>query len=158
MSGLEPTYRAVIRDGGLTLHRWSPRLIRSGPCAMALARSPASLVDLTRMPEGELVAAVAGPSRFGPEARDVLVRWAAAVGHRRVWLPGALVDLDAPAALGRARVRCPCCMLEWHDRGIEFWEHVRARRCFPERCLACGGTLPQWTVDRVPTAWTGSRP
>ena len=88
------------------------------------------------------------PTGVDPDAGDALVRWASAVGYRRVWLPGALVEFDAvERPLDRAYVRCRECGADWDDGTIAFWETVRERGAFPQNCLACGGTLPQWEPD-----------
>ena len=140
-----PFARAVVRDGTVTLHRWSPHLLTGGPGGMILARVDATLFDLTRLPGDELIAAALTPAEVDADAGDALVRWAAAVGYRRLWLPGAVHELDALARpLDRAHVHCRECGADWDDGTIAFWETVRERGAFPQSCLACGGTLPQW--------------
>ena len=144
VSGL-PFARAVVRDDTVFLHRWSPHLITGGPCASALRRVEATLADLTRLPEDELVVTPITPG----DATSALARWAAAVGYRRIWLPGTVLDLDPVVpALEHAHVRCRGCGAEWDDGRFGFWETVRRRGSFPSDCLACGGTLPQWSTDR----------
>ena len=151
MSRPEPFCRAVVRDGAITLHEWSPLLIRNGPRAVALASVDAVLCDFTRVDEGELEVSLITPERLGPGAREAILRWTEDVGYRRLWLPDEVLELPGTPALGEAHVRCPCCAADWRDRGIAFWEYVRERGSFPLRCLACGGALPQWTVDACQT-------
>lgn len=140
-----PFARAVLRDGTLTLHRWMPQLITGGPAAGALDRVEATLLDLTRLPEDELLVALVTPTELRPGDEDALLRWAHAVGYRRVWLPDAVAEIDQSLpVLDRAHVRCRGCGAAWDDGRLEFWETVRERGSFPRGCLACGGTLPQW--------------
>lgn len=85
------------------------------------------------------------------------VRGGVAVRRGRVWLPHELVAFpDEPAVLGPAAVECPTCGAHWRDDNLSFWEMVRANAAFPDRCLACGGTLPEWRVADVPGEPTGT--
>jgi hypothetical protein len=51
--------------------------------------------------------------------------------------------------VGCAEATCPTCGLPWRDDTVEFWERVRRDGAFPGFCLACGGSLPEWTVAAV---------
>jgi hypothetical protein len=140
-----PTCRATIRDGHLTLNPWSPVLLGYGPEPAAFHTITAALADLTML-DDELIVAPVPRTPWTESAEQVVLRWAPAVGWRRVWLPGRVVDFEAPAPLGRALVDCPACGARWEDESARFWERVRTNGWFPARCLACGSSLPEWTV------------
>jgi hypothetical protein len=147
-----PFLRATIAGRRITLNPPLSGTITGGPAAMALARlDGVVLVDLRHAGEddSELVATVppnAPPLRAA--ARRVLADWAALVGYRRLWLADRVVDLDPPAPVGRAAVRCPTCASEWADCSTQFWAIVRANGRFPGYCPACGGSLPEWHRTR----------
>ena len=150
MHTASPFARAAIRHGTITLHPWSPRLIRGGPRAAALDEVSAALADLSCTDQNELIVTPVPPGQLDDTARAALVAWAATVGYERVWLPGQVIALlDQPASLGRAAVRCPTCGARWQDEQLEFWEYVREHGGFPGRCMACGGMLPEWTLESI---------
>ena len=146
--------RVTLRDGRLWLTAWHPGLAEGGPMSALLRareREGVAIADLrlftaadgTREIVVEYMAA--GPTRESADA--ALIRWAADVGHDRLWLPDGPVDL-APhrRASGTASVRCPACDAEWVDATPSFWEEVRGLGHFPAACPICGGALPQWEV------------
>jgi hypothetical protein len=151
-----PTCRATIRDGQLTLNPWSPTLLGDGPEPSAFQTITAALADVTMLDDDELIVVPVPRTPWTSSAEEVVLRWAPAVGWRRVWLPGRVVTFDQPAPLGRALVDCPGCGARWEDESPRFWERVRSRGWFPPRCLACSGSLPEWTVflttDDVPVS------
>jgi hypothetical protein len=139
-----PACRVAIRDGQITLNRWSRSLLSGGPERAGMRTIDAALADL-RLLGDELVVTPVARAPWGADAEAVLLAWAAVVGHRRVWLPGGVVDLSGELApLARAGVRCPTCGASWEDDTVVFWERVRRDGWFPGRCLACGGSLPEW--------------
>jgi hypothetical protein len=150
-----PTCRATIRDGQLTLNPWNPVYLGYGPEPAAFHTINAALADLTML-DDELIVVPVPRTPWNASAEEVVLRWAPAVGWRRVWLPGRVVTFGDPAPLGRALVDCPACGARWEDENPRFWERVRSRGWFPPRCLACGGSLPEWTVvlitDDVPVS------
>jgi hypothetical protein len=140
-----PTCRATIRGDTVTLNRWSPGMAAGGPLKAGLGCVRAALADLHRREEELIVSPVRGVP-WHEHAERTLLGWAEQVGYRRVWLPERVVDLgDALPALGWAHVTCPTCHARWEDGTIEFWEGVRRDGWFPGSCLACGGSLPEWT-------------
>jgi hypothetical protein len=145
---LEPFLRATIAGGRITLNPPLHGTITGGPASMTLARlQGVVLVDVRHAGEDddELVATVPpNAPRLTAAARRALARWAAVVGHRRLWLPDRVLDLEAPAALRAATVRCPTCTATWADGSESFWAMVRANGHFPGYCPACGGSLPEW--------------
>ncbi len=144
-----PTCRATIRGATVTLNGWNPALAAFGPLKAGFGHVDAAVADLHR--EGaELVVVPVRGLPWHARAERGLVAWAEVTGYRRVWLPDRIVDLaDAVAAVGRARVTCPTCGARWEDGTVEFWEGVRVHGWFPGSCLACGGSLPEWTVRRA---------
>jgi hypothetical protein len=140
-----PTCRATIRDGLVTLNPWSPCQFGHGPVPAGFATITAALADL-RMHGDELLVTPVPRTPWNESAEEVILRWAPNVGYRRVWLPDRVVDFDAPAPLRRALVDCPTCGARWDDESARFWERVRGNGWFPGRCLACGGSLPEWSV------------
>src|SRR3954453_23311694 len=101
MSLESPFARAALRDGTLTLHPWSPRLIRGGPHAALLDGLSASLVDLSRTHDRELIVAPVSPAHLDDASNAVLLAWSASVGYQRLWLPAEVISLDpllAPVA------------------------------------------------------------
>lgn len=141
----EPTCRASIRDGVLTLNRWTRGLYRGGPRPAGLDQVTATLVDLTCVEGDELIAVPVPDTPWGYAPEAVLVAWAGRVGYRRLWLPGHLVTLDELPELGPVTVDCPTCGARWEDATVGFWEMVREDGWFPGACRACGGSLPEWT-------------
>jgi hypothetical protein len=78
----------------------------------------------------------------------VLRDWAAEVGYRRLWLPGAVIALP-PFGGGEARARCTGCRVVLTDGDPRFWLGVRQLGRFPGICPLCGSDLPQWTVRQA---------
>lgn len=148
-----PMVRATIAAGGLTLNRWSPRLMRAGPARAILrtvAAQGARLADLAveDAEDGrEVVVTPVANHPLDADARATLVRWARVTGYRRIWLPGEVVELpgEVPAEAS-AEVRCPTCLAEWEDDTPEFWHGVDANGYFPGFCPVCAGSLPEWRV------------
>jgi hypothetical protein len=142
----EPICRAAIRDGRITLNRWTSRLIGGGPAAAGLGCVTAALADLRVPADGELIVTPVASVAWTAAAEEALLAWARLVGYRRVWLPGRVADLAGDLAqAGVAGVDCPTCGARWQDATIGFWEGVRAAGWFPATCLACGGSLPEWS-------------
>jgi hypothetical protein len=145
--------RATITPRALWVNPGFPGLIHGGPASMTLERlaGRAVLVDLRSAgaDDDELVVTVpANAPRIDRAARARLAEWAALVGYRRLWLPDEVLALDEVVPAGRtATVRCPTCTSRWADGSPRFWEHVRELRHFPGYCCACGGVLPEWTVE-----------
>lgn len=143
-----PDFRATIRAGRLTVIAWSPCLFGEGPNGKLVrdrAADGVTIADLRLVGEGprELIVsylAVADRAR----ADRLLIGWARAVGHARVWLPDRVVALEPDCPLGAARVRCPTCGADWEDSGADFWAQVRRLGQFPNICPICHGDLPQW--------------
>jgi hypothetical protein len=143
----QPTCRATIRDGVVTLNAWMPGLRGRGPEPSGFRTITAALADLTMLGAGELVVAPVPRVAWTAVAEEALLTWALLAGYRRVWLPGRVVDADGElAALGHAAVGCPTCGAHWEDGDVSFWESVRRQGWFPGTCLACGGSLPEWSV------------
>jgi hypothetical protein len=142
-----PACRAAIRGGQIILNRWNPALLSSGPERAGLRTVDAALADL-RLLDDELVVSPVAHVPWTAQAEATLLPWAAVVGFRRVWLPGRVADLGgALAVVTVARVRCPTCGASWADDTLVFWERVRRDGWFPGLCLACGGSLPEWSCD-----------
>lgn len=141
--------RASIRDGLVTLNRWSPALYRRGPAPAAMAHLETALADLHRLDDGELLVVPVPGSPWGLATDATLTAWAARVGYRRLWLPGHVVTLDELPELGHAGATCPTCGAQWEDEALGFWEMVREHGWFPGACRACGGSLPEWTSAEV---------
>jgi hypothetical protein len=152
-----PFCRATIREGLVTLNPWSPVLFGYGPKPAAFRTITAALADL-RMRDGELIVTPVPRTPWSESVEEVILRWAPSAGWRRVWLPTRVVDFDAPAPLGFALVDCPACGARWEDGSARFWERVRGNGWFPGRCLACGGSLPEWSVIAVSEPALAQRP
>lgn len=148
--------RATVTGTGVWLNPQRGFLIRGGPASMTLERlrGRAVVVDL-RIVDGDegrevIVSVPPNAPSVDAAARARLLAWAAALGHRRLWLPDAVLDVDSLAVAGRrASVRCPACTSVWSDDSACFWRHVRAVGHFPGYCAACGASMPEWTVDDV---------
>lgn len=118
----------------------------------------ADLTVLGRGLEREVIAKVLA-NGGGATAERALAGWAAATGHRRLWLPSQVVELELPVRFGKASTTCSNCGYFYREGAPEFWAMVRENGTFPTYCLVCGGDLPQWTTrgkrarrpgDRVP--------
>ncbi len=140
----EPVCRATIRGGTVTLNRWRPGMGPGGPLKAGYLSVTATLADLHRPGEGELLVVPVRGVPWSEDAGKALLAWAARIGYRRVWLPERVVDLDPLAEAGGAVAVCPTCGARWEDGGPTFWETVRQEGWFPGGCLACGGSLPEW--------------
>lgn len=141
-----PACRATIRGDTVTLNTWTRGLAGRGPAREGLRHVRAALADLYRDGHELIVAPVRGVP-WTPRAEAALLIWAELVGYQRVWLPDDVVDFhDTLAPCGRARVTCPTCHARWTDETVDFWEEVRRDGWFPARCMACGGSLPEWGV------------
>jgi hypothetical protein len=143
-----PDFRLTIRGRRLSVEPWAPYLLTGGPNGKLVrdrAGAGVTIADLwvTGEDSRELVVtylAVADRQR----ADRKLIRWAESVGHRRLWLPDRLVQLDTARPLGVARVDCPTCGARWEDSSPDFWHSVRTSGRFPTICVICHGDLPQW--------------
>jgi len=149
-----PLFRAIIKGDVLTLVPPYNAVRGSEDIRRHLEQpvnSGLALADLTTDPrtDGRKDLIVAPHGEVSENAQEVLVRWAEAVGYRRVWLPDRVVDLDFPP-LYVAEVTCPTCGFHQRGEGIEFWASIRDRGSFPGMCELCGGILPQWHVEPVP--------
>ena len=150
-----PTWRATIRGRRLMLTHWAPWLAQGGPQAKLLTEREEAgftIADLTVHGEDDDEVSV----RFyavGAElerAEQVLVRWAEAVGYRRIWLSDRLVTIEPdPERLG-ARVG-PLPDLPGDLEGLlaGVLAHRQARRDVPEvvpglrlRAAPVGGQRP----------------
>jgi hypothetical protein len=147
---LTPTWRATIRGEKLMLTGWAQWMITGGPLGALLparARSGVTIADLTvhGAEEDEISVSFLVRAKSAPErAEAVLIDWAGKVGHRRVWLPDRLVEIEPdPEAIARASVRCEACHAKWSDATPEFWLGVREAKAFPKWCPVCGCELPQ---------------
>ncbi len=111
-----PACRATIRDGRVTLNRWSPSLLGPGPEVSAIKTITAALADLVILDDGGLIVTPVPRVAWDDQAEEALLRWAATAGYRRVWLPARIVDLDqAPGPLATAVTDCPTCGAHWED-------------------------------------------
>jgi hypothetical protein len=143
-----PTCRATIRDGRVTLNRWTPGLFGRGLEPVGFRTLTAALADL-RIEADELIVTPVPRTPWSAGAEAAILRWAPTVGYRRVWLPRRVVTFDDVAPLGLAAVECPTCGARWEDGSDGFWARVRADGWFPGRCPACGGSLPEWSVNGI---------
>lgn len=141
-----PTCRASVRAGAVILNPWRPGMGPHGPLKAGYAHVTASLADLRRLEDDELVVVPVRGTPWTDQAAGTLLDWAARVGYRRVWLPDRVVELDALADVSWATATCPTCGARWEDGGPDFWQRVRDHGWFPANCLACGGSLPEWSV------------
>lgn len=145
----DPDFRAVVRRGTVRLVEWFPYLADGGPLGNLLrlrARAGVAVADLTVLRDDEGLAdelVVTFHAGDTPAARVTLLGWAAAIGYRRAWLPGEVVDLE-PCGGGPARTRCEACRMEWVDDAPGFWLAARHSGRFPTQCPLCGHDLPQW--------------
>ncbi len=147
MTDDHPTCRATIRDGHVTLNAWTPGLRGRGPEPSGFRSITAALCDLEMLGDGELLVRPVPRIPWTSAAEGALLEWAALAGYRRVWLPGRLVQFDdAAPPIAHAAVDCPTCGAHWEDAELSFWENVRRCGWFPGTCLACGGSLPEWSV------------
>ncbi len=148
-----PSARVVVRDGVVTVTEWQPWLANGGPLGNMFRdreRERIAIADLTAVGESseEVIVRFRAAGRARRDAEHALIRWAAAVGYRRVWLPDSVVDLEPPPDRRAASVECPTCGADWADADPDFWLSVREGGCFPTTCPLCGGHLPQWSVYR----------
>ena len=156
MPDAHPTCRAAIRDGRLTLNRWTPRLLGGlGPEPAGFRTIDVALADL-RMLDDEVVVTPVPRAPWSEAAEDIILVWAALVGYRRAWLPSRVVAFDdLLAPIVTAAADCPTCGAHWADASVDFWHRVRRDGWFPPTCLACGGSLPEWTPGPA-DGWPGS--
>ena len=101
-----PTCRATIRDGLVTLNRWTPGLFGRGPEPAGFRTITAALADL-RFEDDELIVTPVPRTPWSADAEAAILRWAPTVGYRRVWLPRRVVTFDEVAPLGLAARRLP---------------------------------------------------
>ena len=153
---LTPTWRATIRGEKLMLTGWAQWMITGGPLGALLparARSGVTIADLTvHGAEGDEISVrfLVRARRTEDRAEELLIDWAGKVGHRRVWLPDRLVEIEPdPEAITRASVRCDVCHAKWSDATPEFWLGVREARAFPKWCPVCGCELSQWVTGAM---------
>lgn len=159
MSEYEPSApfaRATISSGAVTLNHWNPTLIGLGPRNRLLDDLGDHIViaDLTieRRDDGNelVVGLITGDLNGGPLAR--FIRWGRDAGYRRAWLSDRVIGLESEeVATGTSSACCPTCGITWRDSSPGFLVEVRRSGFFPPSCLACGGSLPEWEIDRAST-------
>lgn len=154
---MSPFARATITPDVLTLNAWNPGLIGLGLRhqlldGLADGKVLADLRIERREGGNELIVEViAGDLAGGTAAR--LLAWACDVGYRRVWLPERIVCLEPDQQpLGISRAECPTCGVSWNNESTDFLAQVRRSGWFPGWCNACGGSLPEWTLEPADTA------
>jgi hypothetical protein len=145
-----PDFRATIRSTQVRLVDWGPHLARSGPLQTLLharGRAGVGIADLTIVRDDELADELIAEFLAGDARahRESLRRWAAAVGYRRAWFPGEVVELE-PRAGGAATTTCTGCRARLTDSDPRFWLSVRRTGRFPAICPLCGCDLPQWST------------
>jgi hypothetical protein len=149
-----PILRATFLKGGrITMTPWMPDLAEGGPTGVHFRcreRAGVAIADLRLIRnqdnEREIIVEFMAAGRAREAAEASLRSWASATGYRRVWLHSGQVDVDPPAPMATASVRCPACRAAWMDSTPGFWHQVWCSGHFPLVCPACGHTLPQWTV------------
>jgi hypothetical protein len=152
-----PLLRATVTAHRVKLNHWQPNLVGLGPRNRLLADldDDVALADLTveRREDGnELVVAVIAGDLVGARL-DRLLGWARDAGYRRVWLAERVICLEPDEqAVGTARISCDTCGVTWSDASPGFLAQVRLNGFFPRWCLACGGALPEWEVEPLPTS------
>src|SRR4051795_3563706 len=142
-----PDFRLTVRRDTVLAIDWHPFLVSGGPMTAMLhsrGRAGVAIADLTVIHEDETAAEAVVRFLTGdrPKARAAITRWARDVGYRRLWLPGAIVELPGPAE-ALAETRCSGCAIRLSDDGPDFWDHVREAGRFPAACPLCGADLPQ---------------
>jgi hypothetical protein len=147
-----PAFRATMEGARLTLvpARWVTLGARAVREALSRGTRPGvAVVDLCVDQKAGWRELVVRPlTGLDPQAEKVLLRWAAAVGYRRTWLPGRVIELaDGPPEVQTATVTCPTCGALWRDEAPDFWADVWSYGGFPSRCQLCGGLMPQWKVE-----------
>ena len=160
----QPDFRATVqRSGAIRLVHWGPWLQSTGPAYTLMTardRAGVAIADLRVSRDDEGMASeviVEFHSGGGDTHRAALIDWAHAVGYRRVWFDGELVDLEQTAG-GPVTTRCTGCGQQFVDgRTGHFWHHVRASGVFPTACSLCGSDLPQWTRTRPTDAGGANR-
>jgi hypothetical protein len=143
----------VLRDGGVSMVEWRPSLAECGPMGQFLRareRAGVAIADLRLMTtsagEREVIVEFMSAGAAREKAELAIVAWASTTGHRRVWLPSGLVDLDPPPPLATASATCRTCRARWVDATPAFWAMVHGQGHFPLTCPVCGHALPQWKV------------
>src|SRR3954469_22745825 len=96
-----PDFRLTIRRRTVIAIDWHPWLVSGGPMTTMLqerGRAGGGIADLNLVPEDEVAteAIVRFLAGDRPGAREALRTWAGAVGYRRLWLPGQVVELPGP--------------------------------------------------------------
>jgi hypothetical protein len=156
----DPEFRATVRrSGAVRVIPWGPWVQSSGPAYTLMAgreRAGITIADLRVIRDDDGAAQeviVEFHAGGGDTHRAALCDWAQAVGYRRVWFDGEVVDLE-PSGDGPMTTRCTGCGQRYLDgRSGHFWHHVRRSGAFPYICSLCGADLPQWT--RSPLADIG---
>ena len=143
-----PDLRITIRSGRVYVEPWAPWLWTEGPVGSLISQRAAAGVTvadawLTGEDDRELIVRYLLVADSGHAGR-LLIRWAESVGHRRIWFPDRVMNVEQRRPLGLASVRCPTCGAEWEDGSPGFWEGVRTNGRFPTICVICNGDLPQW--------------
>jgi hypothetical protein len=158
----EPDFRATVaRSGAVRLVHWGPWLQSTGPAYTLMEardRAGIAIADLRVVRDADGLAnevIVEFHSGGSGLHRAALRDWAHAVGYRRVWFDGELVELE-PTAGSTVTTRCSGCGQRYIDgRSSRFWHHVRCSGAFPTACSLCGSDLEQWKPTRRDTGAAG---
>jgi hypothetical protein len=148
---MTPDLRLTVRsDLVVRAVLWTPHLTSAGPLVTLLdarERAGVTIADVSLLhdddgdPAGEAVVEIVCGG--GAAAIGAITDWAALVGHRRLWLPHGVHDLE-PVPRGRVETRCSGCRGRLVDGLPQFWEWVTRNGHFPTSCPLCGADLPQW--------------
>jgi hypothetical protein len=148
----EPSFRAVVADGRVSLITWMPWLadgVATRPAFEARAAAGVTIADVTVFgsdPNREVIVDYLAHGG-GRSAERALERWAELSGYLRIWFPARVETFDECPPLRTATVTCPSCGHAYREREAGFWVGVRQRGHFPNWCLLCGGDLPQWKAN-----------
>lgn len=146
-----PDFRAAIVGREVSLVEWDPRL--SSTNYLAGEGETARYVDLWYLgshDDHDVLVTHDAPDGIDAEMRAALCKWAELVGHRRIWFSKDVVELAGPLPESRrASTSCQSCRRYVSAEGLGFWSNVRAYGTFPNRCAACGGVLPQWSIEEA---------
>jgi hypothetical protein len=152
----EPDYRATYRDGSLTLVPFAPWFARQFGFAGHVIREASSVgfadLEIYRGADGLELIVWPLNEPFDDSFETAVISFARGLGYKRVWMAGAVVELDQDSELPAIEVEttCAACATIFRERQITFILNARQQGVWPCACPIDGQPLPQWSSSQDP--------
>jgi hypothetical protein len=151
----EADYRAIYRDGSLTLVPYMGWFAKAYGFAGQVFREAADVVvadfEIYRGREGlELIVSTLNEPIDG-SFETAVISFARGLSYKRVWMPGEVIEVDRDGVLPPTEVEttCQACGTTFRERQVTFILNARQQGAWPCACPLDGQPLPQWSSTQA---------